>query len=208
MFPPPLFFPEVRLNFTENMLADRDPSKVAIHACIEGGQEMQDITWGTLRSQTERIADAMVVSGIRAGDRVAGVVSNRLETMLACLATLSIGALWSTSSPDMGVKGILDRLLQIRPKLVFAESSVLYNGKVRDLMAKNREWAKRMLETPEFQNVIVTPRVGDRSPRDEANLKLVSWDSFLSRGTGRELQYQHMPFSHPGFIVYSSGTVF
>ena len=207
LFPPPEFFPGIRLNFAENLLAGRDSNTIAVHTCTEGGENLHDVAWGELRSLVEQVADAMMSSGIKTGDRVAGVVSNRLETMVICLASLSIGALWSTSSPDMGVQGILDRLLQIRPRLVFGENAVMYNAKLRDLMAKNRQCAKRMTETPEYHNFIVISRGGDPPAQEVPGLKIISWGRFLSRGMGRKLSFKPLPFSHPGFIVYSSGTV-
>lgn len=144
-------------------------------------------------------------SGVVQGDRVAGVLSNRLETIVACLATLSTGAIWSTSSPDMGVEGVLDRIRQIRPKILYAESDVLYNERILDQRDKNKAYAKYMLETPEFTNVVVIPR---RKPvHEDSALKLISLNTFLERGIGRPLEFARLPFAHPGFIVYSSGTV-
>ncbi|KAJ3545771.1 hypothetical protein NM208_g2351 [Fusarium decemcellulare] len=204
LFPPPTWYPEVQLNFTEILLSNRDPSKIVLHACTEGGNDVQDISWGTLISQVADLADAMRSSGIVKGDRVAGVLSNRLETVVACLAALSIGALWSTSSPDMGTEGVLSRLEQIRPKLLFAESDVVYGNKVLGLMEKNRSCAMQMLKTPEFINMVVIPR--SRPVQDEPSLKLVTWSVFLERGLGRPMQFERLPFNHPGFIVYSSGT--
>lgn len=205
MYPRPIFFPGILMNFTENMLAGRDPNHIILHACAEGGVDMQHVTWGQLHGRVEKLADAMRSAGIQVGDRIAGIVSNTVETLVACLATLSIGAIWSTSSPDMGVPGILDRLLQIRPKLVFAESAVLYNGRVRDLMDKHMQWAKKLERTSEFQCVIVAPFRG--AGIAETNTYITTWDEFLRKGTGRELVYAQLPFDHPGFIVYSSGTV-
>lgn len=176
-----------------------------LHECTEGGNDVQDISWGALISQVTNVANAMRSCGIAKGDRVAGVLSNRLETVVACLATLSIGALWSTSSPDMGVEGVLDRLKQIRPRLLFAESDVFYGGKVLGLMEKNRACARQLLETSEFMNMIVIAR--RNQVQDDPALKLVSWSTFVKQGTGRPLRFERLPFNHPGFIVYSSGTV-
>ncbi|KAH0848652.1 hypothetical protein FOPE_02580 [Fonsecaea pedrosoi] len=202
--PPPIWFPEVKLNFTEILLADRDPQRVVLHTCTEGGNDVQDVTWGQLIAQVTRMADAMKSSGVVQGDRVAGVLSNRLETVVACLATLSMGAIWSTSSPDMGVEGVLDRVRQIRPKLLLVESDVLYNERILDQREKNRAYAKSMLVTPEFTNIVVIPR--SQQVHEDPDLKLVSLDTFLKRAKGRPLDFKRLPFAHPGFIVYSSGT--
>ena len=116
---------------------------------------MIDVTWRELRLEVEKMADAMISVGVRTGDRVAAIISNRSKTMICCLAALSIGIIWSTSSLDMGPQGILNRLMQIRPKLVFAESSVLYNGKIRQLLPKHKEWTKKLSSTPEFVYAIM-----------------------------------------------------
>ncbi|KIW86365.1 acetoacetate-CoA ligase [Fonsecaea pedrosoi CBS 271.37] len=202
--PPPIWFPEVKLNFTEILLSGRDPQRVVLHTCTEGGNDVQDVTWGQLIAQVTRMADAMKSSGVVQGDRVAGVLSNRLETVIACLATLSMGAIWSTSSPDMGVEGVLDRVRQIRPKLLFVESDVLYNERILDQREKNRAYAKSMLVTSEFTNIVVIPR--SQQVHEDPDLKLVSLDTFLKRAKGRPLDFKRLPFAHPGFIVYSSGT--
>ncbi|KAK6366827.1 hypothetical protein LTS17_010378 [Exophiala oligosperma] len=205
MYPPPIWFPELKLNFAEILMSNQDAANIVIHECCEGALEVRDVTWEQLTSQVTSVADAMRSSGITSGDRVAGVLSNRLETVVACLATLSIGAVWSTSSPDMGVEGILDRVRQIRPKILFVESDVLYNGKVIDLARKNRACAAKLLDLPEYLNMIVIQR--RNVVHEESALKLTTWQAFLRRGRGRPLTFAKLPFSHPGFIVYSSGTV-
>lgn len=205
MYPPPTWFPEVKLNISEILMSNQDPTKIVIHECSEGGLDIQDIPWAMLISHVTSMADAMRSSGIVTGDRVAGVLSNRLETIVACLAALSIGALWSTSSPDMGVEGILDRMRQIRPKILFVESDVFYNGRVIELMDKNRECSRTLLNTPEFMNMIVIPR--RRKVQQDSDLKMITLQTFLQRGRGSSLTFTRFPFNHPGFIVYSSGTV-
>jgi acetoacetyl-CoA synthetase len=205
MHPPPIWFPGIKLNFAENLLNNGDPLRIAIHTCTEGGLDVEDVTWGALRSKVRQVADAMVTTGVKVGDRVAGVLSNRLETVVLCLASLSIGALWSTSSPDMGVKGVLDRLVQIRPKLLFAESDVLYNAKTHDLRSRNKEMARNLLSISEFSNIVVIAR--SKQVVEDQEMRLITWHTFLKRGRGRPLEFTQLPFSHPGFIVYSSGTV-
>ncbi|KAF2186190.1 acetyl-CoA synthetase-like protein [Zopfia rhizophila CBS 207.26] len=123
LYPPPQFFLEIKLNFTENILSYFKSREIVLHVCSEGAQNIRNVT-------------AMVVSGIGVGDRVATIISTRQETIACCLATLSLGAIWSTSSPDMGVDAVLSRLTRIRPKMVFCESEVLYNDKKRGLMEK------------------------------------------------------------------------
>ncbi|OAL34611.1 acetoacetate-CoA ligase [Fonsecaea nubica] len=206
MFPPPSFFPQIKLNFAENLLTGKSESEIAIHACNEGGVNLRSITWGELISQVRQAADAMVSFGIGQGDRVAAVISNRPETMVLCLAALSLGAIWSTSSPDMGEHGILDRLFQIRPKLVFGETAVLYNGQMRDLRTKHRNCAERLAKHAEFQGYFLLETEGFGFQGHAQNVKIAPWSSFIGQSTGRELTFAQLPFSHPGFIVYSSGT--
>ena len=206
MFPPPRFFPDVTLNFTEHFFQDKDPTGIAIYSCTEGLREIQEVRWRHLHSRMKALADAMRTSGLRKGDRVAAVITNCVEAVVACLATLSIGAIFSTSSPDMGVDGIMDRLKQIQPRFVIFESSVVYNGKVRLLKAKIKECVLALRRIPGFQQAIVIDR--ERAGLDmEAEVSSMSWDQFLERDTGRPLHFEQMPFDHPGFIVYSSGTV-
>lgn len=206
MFPPPQFFPEIRLNFAENLIAGKTSNEIAIHACNEGGTDLHDVTWNQLYKLVEKLADSMRASGVKKGSRVAAIISNRVETMALCLATLSIGAIWSTSSPDMGTQGILDRLMQIRPTLVFGETSVLYNGTIRDLRSKHAQCDEQLASIPEYGGYII---IGDAlNPLDDGSLaRLQPWRHFLRRGTGRKLAFEPVPFIHPGFIVYSSGTV-
>ncbi|EXJ76281.1 acetoacetate-CoA ligase [Cladophialophora psammophila CBS 110553] len=206
LFPPPSFFPQIRLNFAENLLAGKVKEEIAIHACNEGGMNLRSVTWEELLSMVRQAADAMASFGIRIGDRVAAVISNRPETMALCLAALSLGAIWSTSSPDMGEQGILDRLLQIRPKLVFGETAVFYNGQMRDLRAKHGNCAAKLADTSEFQRYILLEQEGFLFNEHSQNAMVVTWSNFVDQGKGRELNFVQLPFSHPGFIVYSSGT--
>lgn len=193
------------MNFAEHILQNKRGSDVAIFACGEGGSNLTKVTWSQLKAQTQAIADALIQLGVQAGDRVAAIISNCVETIVACLATLSIGAIWSTSSPDMGVAGIMDRLTQIRPKVVFFEASVVYNGKLRDLRVKAAECIGGLQALSEFKLAVIIQRDGSMVPQPSAVTK--TWEQFVESGTGRELTFAQLPFSHPGFIVYSSGTV-
>lgn len=207
MFPPPRFFPDVKANFTEHIFQSKTSwENVALHACSEGLSTIEDITWRQLHARVTILADAMRNSGLRKGDRVAAVITNTPEAIVTALAVLSIGAIWSTSSPDMGVSGILDRLRQIEPRFLLIETSVVYNGQRRPLMDKARRCLEELRKLPNFQKMIVIPR-----GRDAVNTTLlpgmVTWDDFNDLATGNKLVFEQLSFSHPGFIVYSSGTV-
>lgn len=209
MYPPPTFFPGVKMNLAENIFANYRAEDVILHVASEGAEDLRDVTWEQLRGDVARISGSMASRGVKVGDRVAAVMSNRLETIVACLAALSLGAIWSTSSPEMGVDAILSRLTQIRPRLVFCERQVVYNGRMRNLIAKHRAWSKILAqETAELEAVVVVGGVGDvTSEPTESPVKLVAWDEFLARGASRTtLKFRQLPFNHPGFIVWSSGT--
>lgn len=219
MYPPPQFFPEIRMNIAENIFANYREGAVILHVTSEPSPDVRDVTWDELHADVARTASAMVAHGVRVGDRVAAVLSNRLETVVCCLAALSLGAIWSSSSPDMGMDGILSRLTQIRPKLVFCEREIVYNGKRVQLLAKHRTWAEVLAQqVPELEAVVVMggSHAADRAASNETKFKpgptrmqdkFISWNTFLGRGkSNRPLTFEQLPFSHPGFIVYSSGT--
>lgn len=193
------------MNFAEHLLSGKDPAKIALHVCKEGGQGLRSVTWGEVHRSVENLAVALRRENIGVGDRVAAVISNRFETIVICLAVLSLGAIWSTSSPDMGVQGILDRLQQIQPKLVFAESSIVYNGRTRDLMQKHKSWISEMSKLPSFQKAILIAE--STAIESNSKEKLETWTDFLKIKNSSSLEFVQLPFDHPAFIVYSSGTV-
>ncbi|KAH7126502.1 acetoacetate-CoA ligase [Dactylonectria estremocensis] len=204
MYPPPRFFPGIKMNFTQNILSHHQPEEVVLHLVTEGAESFRDVTWRELHAEISRLASAMVASGVKIGDRVAAVISNRRETITACLAALSLGAIWSSSSPDMGVEGVLSRLTQIRPKIVFCETEVTYNGKRKNLLSRHSSWAETLNKYGDLGQVVIIP--GQAELPSTLGPKMISWDQFLSRDTGRALTFEQLPFNHPGFIVYSSGT--
>lgn len=196
----------MKLSFTENLLSGRPSTEIAVHVVQEGGTDIKDYTWGELYSLVERAADALISLSVKKHDRVAAILSNRLETVVLCLATLSIGAIWSSSSPDMGESGILDRLTQIKPKVVFGESVVVFKGKTMDLAAKNAAIVQGLKGFTEFRNLVILPSQGQVAKVNSCR-QILGYEEFLKHGVGRPLKFTRLPFSHPGFIVYSSGTV-
>ncbi|KEF51079.1 acetoacetate-CoA ligase [Exophiala aquamarina CBS 119918] len=204
IFPPPHFFPGTTLNFTEHIFQNRIPGRTALYFAKEGSTDIERISWNELYTQVQTTAEAMRNSGVCKGDRVAAVITNCPEAIVACLATLSIGAIFSTSSPDMGTQGIMDRLLQIEPRLVFFESSVFYNGKTRTLMTKVGECIAALSTVLNFREAILIER--EEQQRAHTLPWTVSWMHFNRRANGAELGFEQVQFHHPGFIVYSSGT--
>lgn len=206
MFPPPEFFPDIRMNFAEHLLNTKALNEVALYAVSEGAQVIRPVTRAELREMTRKVAGALAQAGVTVGDRVGAVISNCVEAIVTCLAVLSLGAIWSTSSPDMGVEGIMQRLDQIEPKVVLFESSVQYNGKRRPLVQKYEECMTRLRKTRNFELGIMIVR--DIPYSTKGKTKIVTWEDFVNGAPpDRELTFAQLPFNQPGFIVYSSGTV-
>ena len=156
----PKWFPGIQINLAENMLfgPGKEDSKIAVTSIREGNTSIIHTSWSQLRLQVGKIASALRASGTQKGDRVAVIASNNLHTMSVFLATVSIGAIFTSTSTDMGSKGILDRLAQIRPRLVFMEDFAVYGGKITDLRPKASEVVEFLHKTIEFDNLIMMPR--------------------------------------------------
>ncbi|KAF5589471.1 acetoacetate ligase [Fusarium pseudocircinatum] len=195
MWPRPEWFAGARLNFTETLLAvglAAHPNKIAVSACREGGTEWKHLTWKQLEQHVAQYTAALRHAGIKAGDRVA-------EAVLILLACGSIGAIFSSASPEMGSQGILERYIQSRPKLLFAESRILYGGKSRDLRMKLETVVKELRE-----HVVELDKVVISGPAWEDN-DVVPLEKFLSVPLV-PLRFEQVPFDYPVYILYSSGT--
>ncbi len=195
----PRWFPGARLNFAENLLR-WDDSRPALIALAEG-RERRELTHAGLRVQTARAAAALAAAGIQAGDRVAAVVPNIPEAVIGMLAAASAGAVWSTCSPDFGVAGIVDRFGQIAPKVLLVVDGYRYAGKRIDLLARATEVAAQI---PAIERVVVIPYL-DEHPAIGGIPGAVLWDEWLGDSSA-PLQFNRLPFDHPLYILYSSGT--
>lgn len=205
MFPSPRFFPDAKMNFAQSVLSNSDPTKIALIESSEGSLQVNKITWAMLYSKVKIRADALISLGVSDGDRVAAVVANTEHSITLCLATLSIGAIWSSISPDFGTKGILDRLLQIQPKVVFADPSTRYNGKLFDLRPTIEAWGEVIVKNDPQVHIILTPT--DQSGFDISAIpQTIDHDTFISKAKGRPLEFSQFSFDKPAFIFYSSGT--
>ncbi|KAL4808364.1 hypothetical protein BDV18DRAFT_167923 [Aspergillus unguis] len=206
LFPPPSFFPSTTLNLAEFILRDRTGVRIAIHFVREGKPRVEHISWDSLRSRTTKAYDAMVSSGIKAGDKVAVVMSNSADAIVLCLAALAIGAVWSSASPELGTQAIIDRYRQIQPRVIFADDGYVYAGKNISLEERIVSWSRLLkADNPHLQDVVIVPYSG--IPIAEHKVACgVSWQDFLQRGTGRGLSFLQTPFGHPAFILFSSGT--
>ena len=192
------WFDGATLNFAENLLRYRD-DKIAILFQGEDGTQ-SSLTYKELHDQVSRLARSMREMGIVKNDRVAGFMPNIPETIITMLATSSIGAIWSSCSPDFGIKGVLDRFQQIEPKLIFAADGYLYNGKTIDCLSKLK---KILMDLPSIKKTIIVPFAGDSNTNVIKNSML--WDDFLHKEFD-DIIFEQLPFDHPLYIMYSSGT--
>ena len=193
------WFNGVKMNFAENLLRIRS-EKPAIHFKGEG-QEVRTLSYYELFDEVEKLASALRKIGIQQGDRIAGFMPNMPETIIAMLAAASIGAIWSSSSPDFGIKGVLDRFTQIEPKVLFAANGYYYNGKKFDSLEKLNSILNQL---PSVDHVVVAPYT--KSNPDISSVKNgILWDNFVDSNPS-PLQFEQLPFQHPLYIMYSSGT--
>ncbi|MGB0358310.1 MAG: acetoacetate--CoA ligase [Litorivicinaceae bacterium] len=198
------FYPESTLNFAENCLAHQAPnSHVAVISYTESG-ERSELTWGELRQCVANFRNTLQSLGVRKGDVVAGFVSNGPEAIVASLATLSLGAIWTSCSPDFGVQGVLDRFGQTKPKTLVAAHTTRYNNKAIDLTERVNGL---LVELPSVTSAIVFDGAYPESkskPIQRPGCQVVAYDDAIA-GT-HSLAFEQTPFNHPGFILYSSGT--
>ncbi|KAJ5391160.1 hypothetical protein N7509_006650 [Penicillium cosmopolitanum] len=212
----PAWFTGVKVNFAENVLFSRrlgdttgkEDTKVAITEIREDGlKEVVHLTWGQLRSRTGLLIQAMKANGVVRGDRIAVCASNSMDTLLVFLASTALGAIFSSSSTDMGVKGVLDRLLQIKPRWLFMDDFAVYNGKRIDLRPKMKEIADGMESISEFQGVISQPRASSEPADIQSIPRTETLPEFLSKAKGKDhLEFERVDFRDPFLVVYSSGT--
>lgn len=193
------FFPDARLNFAENLLSQRGAGEAII---FRGEDKARDTwSWDRLRDNVSRLQQAMRAAGIREGDRVAAMMPNMPETVALMLAATSIGAVWSSCSPDFGEQGVLDRFGQIAPKLFIACDGYWYNGKLQDVADKVRTVAAA-LAVP----VLVVRYVGDAPALAASLADGRTFADFIAPFEAREVEYLLLPFAHPLYILFSSGT--
>jgi acetoacetyl-CoA synthetase len=195
----PVWFVGTTLNFAENLLR-YDDDREAIVAWNEQGPSRR-LTFHELRGEVARVASALRRMGIKPGDRITGFMPNIPETVIAMLGATSIGAIWSSCSPDFGAAGILDRFGQIQPRVLFCADSYLYSGREIDCLDRVREITHRI---PEIERVVVVPYLND-SPDLSGIRGATTWVEFVADAND-ELTFAHLPFDHPLYIMYSSGT--
>ncbi len=194
------WFQGARLNFAENLLRYRDEQTALV---FKGEtQEAVRITYAELYEQVTRLAKSLRHSGVKTGDRVAGFMPNMIETVVAMLASTSISAIWSSCSPDFSIKGVLDRFKQIEPKILFTASGYYYNGRAFDSL---KRVAAILKELPSVEKVVVVSYTEERATISHIPVS-IHYDDFLSKGSGLEIEFEQLPFDHPLYIMYTSGT--
>jgi acetoacetyl-CoA synthetase len=194
------WFSGARLNFAENLLRYRDAHTAIIYK--GEGRDTERLSYADLFNRTARLAQALRAAGVTVGDRVVGFMPNLPETVIAMLASVSLGAIWSSCSPDFGIQGVLDRFGQIRPKVLFCADGYRYNGKRFDSLERVRGIIGRL---PSVQRVVVVPCL-DEEPDISAIPNAVRWDEFIGRDAMTSLEFAQLPADHPLYIMYSSGT--
>ncbi|WP_028622805.1 acetoacetate--CoA ligase [Pseudomonas sp. Ant30-3] len=195
------WFPGATLNFAEHLLRRRDDA-VAVIAIGESGQR-EHLTWAELAEHVAGFQNSLQAAGIGIGDRVAACMPNTWQTLVAMLATTSLGAIWSCSSPDFGTQGVIDRFGQIEPKVLITCAGYHYAGKDIDQTAKVNEILARL---PTLQQLIVVPyaRPQARIEHFHTQADVALWDDFYE--AGGEPDFVAVAFDHPLYILYSSGT--
>jgi acetoacetyl-CoA synthetase len=194
------WFPEARLNFAENLLHRCDDAEAIVFRDERGSRRA--LTWAELVDQVARAARGLREVGVKPGDRVAAYLPNLPEAVIGMLAAASLGAVWSSCSPDFGVQGVLDRFGQIEPRVLLCADGYAYAGKTHDSLEKAAAIRERL---PSVEQVVVVPHL-----REEPSLASLAtarlWNDFLGSRAASEPRLESFPFDHPLYILYSSGT--
>jgi acetoacetyl-CoA synthetase len=195
------WFPGTSLNYAEHIFRDKDPSAPAIRYAAEGS-ELAEITWGDLSSRVASFAAGLRSLGVERGDRVAAYLPNGPEAIVGFLASASIGAIWSSCSPDFGARSVIDRFAQIEPKVLLAVDGYTYGGKPFDRM----EVVKGLeAEMPSLTHTVLVPYLDTQADPSRLD-RGISWAEVIAAGNGAKLRFDRVAFDHPLWVLYSSGT--
>jgi acetoacetyl-CoA synthetase len=199
----PRWFTGARLNFAENLLRRRDDADALVLWTEEG--RGRTLSFAELARRVARFQEFLRSEGVVAGDRVAGFVPNIPEAVVAMLAAASIGAVWSSCSPDFGVAGVLDRFGQIEPKLIVTADGYRYGGREHDSLGRVREFVAQL---PSVQRVVVVPHLAPDGERKALELPHATWwdELMAAHPSPAEPTFERLPFDHPLYVMYSSGT--
>ncbi len=194
------WFPDAKLNFAQNLLRRRDDET----AMVFWGEDKvrRRMTFADVYDAVSRTTQALSAAGVKEGDRVAAFMPNMPETIIFMLAAASLGAIWSSCSPDFGVQGVLDRFGQIEPKILFAIEGYHYNGKVIDTLPRIAEIVKQL---PSLKRTVIVSYTRER-PDISSIPNAMHLGDFVARCRGKDIAFKQLPFNHPLYILYSSGT--
>jgi len=195
-----LWFSGARMNFAENLLRFRD-DRIAILGTDERGRRVE-ITYADLYVEVAKLSRSFREHGITAGDTIAGYLPNIPETVIAMLAASSIGAIWSSTSPDFGVQGVVDRFGQINPRIIIASDGYSYGGKSIDTLPVIRELTTTISS---IEVVVIVPFLSNNPNINELD-NVIGWEEFLAVDDDINIEFEQLPFDHPLYIMYSSGT--
>ena len=194
------WFSGARLNFAANLLRYKDDQVALIFKSEE--RDCIRLTYAELFDEVARVAGSLKSLGVQSGDRVAGFMPNMCETIIAMLSATSLGAIWSSCSPDFGIKGVMDRFGQIRPKVLFTADGYFFKGKRFDSIDIASQLVK---EISSIEKVVVVPYT-EENPDIDGIPKAVLYPDFKSAKSNLTIEFNELPFDHPLYIMYSSGT--
>ena len=192
------WFPKSRLNFAENMLKNRSQDTALVFRCEN--RIFENVTFTELYDQVSKVAQHLGALGVKKGDRVAGFLPNFIGSIVAMLATVSVGAIWSSCSPDFGEQGVIDRFGQIEPKVLFCVDGYFYNGKSHNCLRKIKSFSAKL---PTVKQVVMF----DYASLDKISIKnSISYNEILENYNPKKIEFKRVDFDHPLYIMYSSGT--
>src|SRR5688572_6153637 len=194
------FFPDARFNFAQNLLRSSNDDD----AIVFWGEDKvrRRLSHRELYDTVSRLQQALAAAGVGEGDRVAAFMPNMPETVIAMLACASLGATFTSASPDFGVQGVVDRFGQVEPKVLFCCDGYYYNGKVVGTLPRVAEFMKQL---PSVRHVVVVPYVS-QSPDVSGIPRASRFEEFVAQFSPRDIEFRPVPFNHPLYILYSSGT--
>jgi acetoacetyl-CoA synthetase len=201
------WFEGAELNYAEHIFRGKDEHEVAVVYASEL-RDLAELRWGELTEQVAATAEALRALGVARGDRVVAYLPNGPEALIAFLACASLGAIWSSCSPDFGPASVVDRFAQIEPKVLFCVDGYRYGGKDFDRLETVSEIVAKV---PSLERIVVVPYLS-ASPelsvleRRESDPPPITWRQLLDLGRGVELRFERVPFDHPLWVLYSSGT--
>jgi acetoacetyl-CoA synthetase len=195
------FFPDARLNYAENLLRKSDDSEALVFRGED--QVRQRMSWAELNAAVARMHRALAAAGVKAGDRICAIVPNMPESIVAFLAASSLGAIWSSCSPDFGERGILDRFGQIAPRILISCDGYFYAGKTIRMAAK---LANVLMDLPSVERALVIDYIGEAAETAKALPYGETLADFVAGHSPAPISFAQLPFDHPLYILYSSGT--